>query len=104
AGMRVYRVSRVVSVHPLEETCERPPDFELSTYWQEWSRAFEESRPRVEVTVRGAKGERTLTFENLGEAERELLRRGPEVEVVAPEELRTRLAATAREVASLYGL
>src|SRR4051794_37710946 len=45
AGMRVYRVSRVASVRPLEETCERPEGFELSAYWHEWSRAFEESRP-----------------------------------------------------------
>src|SRR3954469_24206984 len=30
AGMRVYRVSRVASVRPLEETCERPEGFELS--------------------------------------------------------------------------
>jgi predicted DNA-binding transcriptional regulator YafY len=102
AGMRVYRVSRVASVRALEETCERPDGFELSAYWHEWSRAFEESRPRVEVTVRGAKGLRTMTFESLADAQRELLRFGPDVEVVAPEELRERIASTAREVAALY--
>jgi predicted DNA-binding transcriptional regulator YafY len=104
AGMRVYRVSRVASVRPLEEACERPADFELSAYWHEWSRAFEESRPRVEVTVRGTKGERMLTFENLDEAQREILRFGVSVEVLEPKELRARVAASAREVASLYGL
>lgn len=103
AGMRVYRVSRVVSVHPLEETCERPADFELSSYWQEWSRAFEDSRPRVEVTVRGAKGERTLVFESLEQARREMLRYGADLEVVAPVELRDRIADTARGVAAMYG-
>ena len=102
AGMRVYRVSRVASVRPLEELCERPDGFELSAYWAEWSRAFEESRPRVEVTARGPKGERTLVFESLEEARREMLRYGPGLEVVAPVELRDRIAATARDVAALY--
>jgi predicted DNA-binding transcriptional regulator YafY len=102
AGMRVYRVSRVVSVHPLEAPCARPAGFELAAYWQEWSRAFEESLPRVEVTVRGPRGERTLSYENLDEAHRELLRYGAEVEVVAPADLRDRVAATARELAALY--
>jgi predicted DNA-binding transcriptional regulator YafY len=102
AGMRVYRVSRVASVRALEELCERPDGFELSEYWNEWSRAFEDSRPRVEVTARGPKGERTLVFESLAEAQREMLRFGADLEVVAPEELRARIAATAREVAALY--
>ena len=102
AGMRVYRVSRVASVRPLEETCERPDGFELSAYWNEWSRAFEESRPRVEVTVRGPKGIRAMTFESLSEAQRELLRFGTDLEVLEPVELRARIAETAREVAALY--
>jgi predicted DNA-binding transcriptional regulator YafY len=102
AGMRVYRVSRVASVRPLEEACERPAGFELSAYWHEWSRAFEDSLPRVEVTVRGAKGVRTMTFESLGHAQRELLRFGAGVEVLEPAELRTRIAETARDVAALY--
>ena len=102
AGMRVYRVSRVASVRALEELCERPDGFELSEYWNEWSRAFEDSRPRVEVTARGPKGERTLVFESLAEAQREMLRFGADLEVVAPEELRARIAATAGAVAALY--
>ncbi|MGH2933983.1 MAG: helix-turn-helix transcriptional regulator [Gaiellaceae bacterium] len=103
AGMRVYRVSRVVSVRPLEETCERPERFDLPAYWDEWSRSFEESLPRVEVTVRDAKGERTLVFESLERAQRDLLRYGSGVEVIAPVELRERIAATARSVAAMYG-
>jgi predicted DNA-binding transcriptional regulator YafY len=103
AGMRVYRVSRVASVRALEEACRRPPGFDLPQYWQEWSRAFEEGRPRVEVLARSAKGERTLLFESLEQAHRELLRHGAELEVVAPEELRSRIAGTARAVAGLYG-
>jgi predicted DNA-binding transcriptional regulator YafY len=102
AGMRVYRVSRIVSVRPLEDACERPDGFELAGYWQEWSRNFEQSLPRVDVLVRGLKGERTLTFQSLDEAQRELLRYGPDLEVIAPVELRGRIAEAAREVAALY--
>jgi predicted DNA-binding transcriptional regulator YafY len=118
AGMRVYRVSRVAAVRALDEVFERPPEFELAAFWDEWSRAFEQGRPQVEVTVRVAEdvrrylpGEPRLTedgravvaFENLGEAYRELLRFGTGVEVLEPAELRERVAETSREVASMYG-
>jgi len=118
AGMRVYRVSRVASVRPLEEAFERPPGFDLAAFWDEWSRAFEESRPRVEVTVRvdddvrrflpgeprvDDEGCTVLAFEHLGDAYRELLRFGPQLEVLKPDELRTMIGRTGREVAALYG-
>jgi predicted DNA-binding transcriptional regulator YafY len=117
-GMRVYRVSRVVSAQPLAQTIERPSGFELVSFWDEWSHAFEQSRPRVEVRVRTSAdvrrflpGERriepdgtvTIAFESLHDAQRELLRFGPDVEVLTPSELRERVAETAREVATLYG-
>jgi predicted DNA-binding transcriptional regulator YafY len=101
-GMRVYRVSRVASARSLAELFERPAEFELVAFWDEWSRAFEEGRPRVEVIVRDAKGDRPLVFENLAEAQRELLQFGAELEVLAPPELRDRIGATARDVAALY--
>src|SRR5213079_1128041 len=87
AGMRVYRVSRVASVRALEEPLERPAGFELATFWDEWSRAFEQSRARVEVTVRVSEGVRrylpgeprieddgraVVAFESLAAAYREL--------------------------------
>jgi len=104
AGMRVYRVSRVVSVRQLEEELRRPAGFELAAYWEEWSRDFEESLPRVEVRVRDRRrGELALSFEDLGVAYREVLRRGHEVEVLEPPELRERVAATVRELAAMYG-
>jgi predicted DNA-binding transcriptional regulator YafY len=103
AGMRVYRISRVVSVRHLEEELRRPRGFDLARYWEQWSREFEEGFPRVEVTVRDRQGgERVLAFEDLGLAYRELLRQGRDVEVVGPPELRDRIAATARELVVLY--
>jgi predicted DNA-binding transcriptional regulator YafY len=117
AGMRVYRVSRVAAVRALEDTFERPRGFELTEFWDEWSRAFEQSRARVEVTVRVSDelrrylpgepriqedGSVVVAFENLGAAYRELLRYGVDVEVVAPAELRDRIAETGRELAALY--
>jgi predicted DNA-binding transcriptional regulator YafY len=117
AGMRVYRVSRVASVRPLEQTFERPQGFELEPYWEEWQRDWEQRRPRVQVTVRVAEdvlkylpgepridddGRTVVAFENLGAAYRELLRFGADVEVLEPRELRERVADTSREVAALY--
>jgi predicted DNA-binding transcriptional regulator YafY len=116
AGMRVYRVSRFVSVRARDDGFERPEGFELAAYWDEWSRTFEASRPRVEVTVRaselalrflprdlrGEDGVFVVGFESLEDAFRELLKFGPDVEVLEPPELRRRVAANAGAVAALY--
>jgi predicted DNA-binding transcriptional regulator YafY len=118
AGMRVYRVSRVASARALEAAFERPADFELRAFWDRWSRDFEQSRARVEVVVRVGDdvkrwlpgeprveedGRAVLAFAHLGDAYRELLRFGSQLEVLEPPELRERIAATGREVAALYG-
>lgn len=116
-GMRVYRVSRVASVRLLDESFERPPDFELAGFWEEWSQAFEQGLPRVEVVVRvspevrrhlpgeprvDATGRAAVAFDDLGSAYRELLGFGAGVEVLEPAALRERIAETAREVAAVY--
>jgi predicted DNA-binding transcriptional regulator YafY len=114
--MRVYRVSRFVSVRVREDAVERPDDFDLASYWEEWSRSFEQNRPRIEVKIRaselvlrflppdtrGEDGVFVVGFESLEDAFRELLRFGPDVEVLDPLELRDRIAVSALEVASLY--
>ena len=117
AGMRVYRVSRVASARPLEQSVERPPGFDLATFWSEWSRAFEEGRPRVEVTVRVSEdvrrrlpeerriepdGRVVVAFESLGDAYRQLLGFGADAEVLEPAELRDRIRETAAELAAVY--
>jgi predicted DNA-binding transcriptional regulator YafY len=118
AGMRVYRVSRFVSVRIRDESFERPEGFDLGSYWDDWSRSFEASLPRVEVKLRasdlalrhlprdlqGGDGVFTVGFESLEEAFRELLKFGPDAEVLEPRELRERIAATAAEVADLYAV
>ena len=116
AGMRVYRVSRFASVHVRDEGFQRPEEFELGAFWEEWSRTFEQSLPRVEVKLRASElarrflpadqqgdgGVYVVGFQSLEVAFRELLKFGPDAEVLEPPQLRRRLAATAREVAALY--
>ena len=116
-GMRVYRVSRVVSARTLTEGFERPDGFELEPFWDSWSRAFEQTLARVEVRVRVAEelrrhlpadrrvepdGTVAVRFRDLGDAYRELLGFGADLEVLDPPELRERIARTARDTAALY--
>jgi predicted DNA-binding transcriptional regulator YafY len=117
AGMRVYRVSRVAAVRALDDVFERPAGFEITAFWEEWSRSFEQSRARIDVTIRVSEevrrflpgepriqddGSVVVAFENLGAAYRELLRFGIDVEVLAPAELRERIADAGRGIAALY--
>jgi predicted DNA-binding transcriptional regulator YafY len=118
AGMRVYRVSRFVSARIRDEGFERPDDFDLAAFWEEWSHTFEASRPRVDVTLRASDlvlrhlprewqqgdGVYTVGFESLEEAFRELLKFGPDAEVLEPVELRERIAAAAGEITKLYAV
>ena len=131
--MRVYRVSRFASVRILGQSFQRPSDFDLSAFWDEWSTAFERNRPRFEVRLRAARAamhflrplvhpdgraildgisreppqeevELTVPFEQLETAYRELLTFGRDLEVLDPPELRDRIAAAAADVADLYGV
>jgi len=51
---RTYRVSRVRSVEPLEQTVVRPPGFDLAESWTEARKNLEAERTVVEVTLRVA--------------------------------------------------
>jgi len=133
AGFRVYRVSRFVAVRVLEDRFQRPAAFDLATFWDEWSTSFERDRPRFDVSLRAPRAampflrslvhpdgraaldlverepprelvELTLPFEQLDTAYRELLTFGADLEVLAPPELRDRIASAAKEVAKLYGV
>jgi len=131
AGMRVYRVSRFVSARLREDGFERPPGFDLATFWEEWSTAFERNRPQFDVRLRTSRValpflrplvhpdgrpaidaaregaprelvELTVPFEQLETAYRELLTFGSDVEVIDPPELRERMLHAAEEVVELY--
>ena len=128
---RVYRVSRVLDARLSDGTCERPADFDLAAFWQEWCAAAEENRPTYPVTVRvqpdfvpwlpyhfgRAFGEGdalagpsdadgrltvTLTFESLEDARDRILACGRGVEVLAPTALRLSVFDHAAQTVSLY--
>lgn len=116
---RVYRVSRIVSARERAEKCTRPPDFDLAAAWASRSEAFERSLRQVEVTVRvprnqvrhlrgasvvedGAWPTVIARFDGLDHAFHGLMAYGPQAEVLAPQELRERIAAAAAETAALY--
>lgn len=50
--IRTYRVSRFSRVTPTEQPFTRPPGFDLGEHWQASIAAYEESAPRLEITVR----------------------------------------------------
>ena len=116
---RVYRISRIVSARERGEPSACPPDFDLATTWSRHSTAFERSRTQIEVTVRvprsqvrylrGARvvedGERPTVvahFDGPDHALHSLLAYGPLAEVLAPRELRRRIASSAEATVALY--
>ncbi len=130
--VRVYRVARILDLETLNERFERPAGFDLTGYWQQWSEEFEARMYHGEATVRFSPRARellafylgptvaravaattsppdqdgwtqaTIPIESIQHATGELLRLGTEVEVVAPPELRERLAETVSALATLY--
>jgi predicted DNA-binding transcriptional regulator YafY len=128
--LRTYRVSRVLSVTPTEETFARPGSFDLAEYWtesardfmsnqtdakvlvrvrqimiEELTRVFSESyRDAVRSAPRDTDGsiEIELTFDNYGQACHALLPWAPGIEVLEPAELRSDIVETARRALVLY--
>lgn len=119
--LRTYRVSRIESATPTEEPFERPRGFDLAGYWRHSVADYEQSAPSLAVTVSATaraagvltgaepagdpsgRRELTLQFDDVPTACEELLRFGPDVEVLGPREVRTRLARLAAETAARYG-
>lgn len=127
--LRTYRVSRVQELVLLDEQFDRPEGFELARFWNESVAEYESNIPTIEVVVAASPaaldrlgdpmrdGGGTLvdhaamadgrtrcrvTFDTFEDAYDDLVRLGAEVEVLEPEELRTRLAATAGAMLGLY--
>ena len=129
--MRTYRVSRVESVEVLGDRFERPADFDLATYWQASTEAYERDIQRVEITI-SVEAERVDDFASLAgsrvmesavrlpdtpgrvrlrasfqwddEVLAVALRLGAAAEVLEPEWLRAQILATAREVVEHYSV
>ncbi|MGP3912357.1 helix-turn-helix transcriptional regulator [Nonomuraea sp. 10N515B] len=131
--VRTYRVSQILDLHPLEEGFTRPEGFDLAAYWQEYLAAFEAGLRWGEAVVRlsprglerlanlmtpgvvaaaresaGPPDEEgwtrvTVPIESIEHALGEFLRLGVDAEVLAPGELRDRLAGVAKVLAERYG-
>jgi len=124
---RTYRVSRVAGVELLDETFERPADFNLAAYWQQSTEAFRSSLPRYEAkllatplavrrlqtekfatvvssrtTERPGRLEATVQFHTLETAAEAVLGFGADAFVLEPAELRDYVLAKARNIVDLY--
>lgn len=129
-SLRVYRVSRVQEAELCDSYFERPPDFDLAAYWEEWSRSFEQGLQRYPVTVEVASwavgllprvlGEHlheqisaatpddrgaitlSLVFESPDAACGQVLGFGAGMRVIEPDELCTRVLGAAQAILALY--
>jgi predicted DNA-binding transcriptional regulator YafY len=121
----------VESVDLLGDRFERPADFDLATYWQASTEAYERDIQRVEITI-SVEAERVDDFASLAgsrvmesavrlpdtpgrvrlrasfqwddEVLAVALRLGAAAEVLEPEWLRAQILATAREVVEHYSV
>lgn len=130
---RTFRVSNVLGVQALDERFDRPVDFDLAAYWQEWADQFEVrirgERTRVRLSPEGVRAlpyfmgrsvadkvlptlsepdadgwvEAVVPVETLRHAHAEFLRLGAEVEVLEPAELREMVASTVDKLVGFYG-
>jgi predicted DNA-binding transcriptional regulator YafY len=129
--VRTWRVASVLEAAVLDAPVQRPDGFDLAAYWRESVRRFEvelfTGEARVAATARGladlrrinaalaravaaapmpADGERVelrIPIESVPHAAGQLLRLCPDVEVLAPTELRTALHQRAIAAARMYG-
>ncbi|RJF68309.1 helix-turn-helix transcriptional regulator [Rhodopseudomonas palustris] len=131
-SVRTYRIARVLECVPLDDRFTRPADFDLAAYWQSATLRMEaELHPNV-ATVRlsplgiqllnalsqpyvkartqiddtadadGWRVARIPVGTTSWHAAAELLRLGPEAEVLAPVDLRATIAELARAMAGRY--
>ena len=132
ADLRVYRVDRVVAVEVTDQRFVREESFDLPALWAERAAQFVRGMLAEQVTVRLSQaGLRALRFaveppavqaatdaagepdaqgwvvthlpvESAEVAYDQLLRLGPEVEVLAPQPLRDQMRVAAQRLARLY--
>jgi predicted DNA-binding transcriptional regulator YafY len=131
-SVRTYRVARVLDCNLLDERFVRPADFDLAAYWQAattrleaemhpnyatvrlspfgikllnaLSQPYVRTRTRIEETADAAGWRITAVpiGKTVWHAAAELLRLGAEAEVLAPTELRDRMAELTQAMAARY--
>ncbi|NWF26702.1 YafY family transcriptional regulator [Streptomyces sp. PKU-EA00015] len=126
-GPRTYRVDQILELEARDEEFTPPADFDLAAYWQRYQADFlarlhrgeavvrlspagaarltgAAARALAETGVREQDGWRraVLPIESEDRALAEFLALGTEAEVLEPQSLRSRIAATARDVASRH--
>ncbi len=123
-GLRSFRVSRIEQATIHEEAADRPHGFDLATYWTSSSARFREAMPHYDAILRAepraaneirkwrpvvdeceAEGRVTMTvqFDSEDQARFVVMAFALQVDVLAPEGLRARVAVEAAEVAKRYG-
>ncbi len=118
SGLRTYRVDQVLGLRLLDERGDAPAGFDLAAHWREYLADFRSrlhtGEALVRVTAQGARRlgltlsggdewtEARVPIESDDHAHGEFLRLGTEIEVLAPAELRDRIAATVRTLAARY--
>ncbi|KPF96979.1 transcriptional regulator [Rhodopseudomonas sp. AAP120] len=132
-NVRTYRIARVLDCTPLDDRFPRPADFDLAGYWQSATLRMEaELHPNVATARLSPLGVKLLNalsqpyvkartqFDDVADADgwrvaripvgttvwhaaAELLRLGPEAEVLEPAELRETIAEMTRAMAERYG-
>lgn len=71
--LRVFRVSRVREAILTDEPCQRPPDFDLETYWAAWSAELQTRSPSYPVKVRVSPAFVPILPQILGETVHDLI-------------------------------
>lgn len=128
--LRTFRIGQILDLEPLDDVFDRPVRFDLARHWKAHTARLQErlwkdmAEIRISpvgitrlqdfaaqaVLVGVSQGElepsgwhrAVIPIESLDHAEAELLRLGPEVEVLAPSELRERIGGSVRSMARLY--
>jgi predicted DNA-binding transcriptional regulator YafY len=131
-GPRTYRLSRVRAAAALDERFVRPEGFDLPEHWGRYQRDYEQRLFGATATIRLSPAGRQLLFligsaaaraghaamqpagtdgwarttvpiESVKHAQHALMQLGAEVEVLAPDELRAAIEASARAIVRRYG-
>ncbi|MFJ7069292.1 helix-turn-helix transcriptional regulator [Streptomyces sp. NPDC101115] len=126
-GPRTYRVDQILGLTVTDDEAVVPDDFDLAAHWRagqaDFHRRLHQGEALVRISPRGAARlsgaaaralaengtpepdgwtRATLPVEGPDHAHDTLLALGTEVEVLAPEDLRARIAATVRTLAARY--